>query len=415
VSAIGARAARFGAGSTLLAPLRSRDYLLFWLGTAVSQAGDQFQMVALAILTLDLTGSAGALGAVLTVQAVPRTLLMLFGGVATDRFRPRSILLWCNALLFVAAGALSSLAATGALALWHLYGYALAAGILYAFSVPAQQAIVPELVPADRIRSATALRTTTFNLTMFLVPPLAGLVVAGLGVAPAFTVNAASFGVAAVCVLGIRASGVPRSPASSGPLAQLREGLAVTWRAPVLLIAIVSATVYSLGYEGASLVGIPALVKLSLGGGDGTVGLLYGVCGAGALVGTLAIGAMSRVPRLGLVAASALVATGVGLAAAGLASSLWLAASLLAVASALQAVCVVTYVTIVQTQAPPEVRGRVMALFFLGVMGLAPLSLGLGGLIADALGPRAVFLAGGAAVAGAGLYSLARGAFRRVV
>ena len=104
----------------LLVPLLDPNYRIFWIGRTVSSAGDQFQTVALAIVALDLTHSTTGLGAVLTVQAIPRAVLMLFGGAATDRFRARTVMLVSDLLQSIVVLALASLALTGSLALWHL-------------------------------------------------------------------------------------------------------------------------------------------------------------------------------------------------------------------------------------------------------------------------------------------------------
>jgi len=409
--AIALRARGRLAASPLLAPLAAPGFRLYWTGNAVSQAGDQFQIVALAILALDLTGSAAVLGAVLTAQAIPRTLLMLVGGVAIDRLRPRTVLLASSALQTLVVTLLAGLAASGQLALWHLYVYGVLAGACLAFSIPAGQAMVTDLLPRDEVRGGTALINTTFNLTMFLAPPLAGIAVAAIGPVPAFTFNAASFAVAFACLVFVEARDLPPKPPGESALAQLREGFAVTWRDSALLVAVLCGTIYSLGFQGVALVGVPALAKLALDGGSGGVGVLFGARGAGALLGLVAGGAL-RTGGIGLFAGLTLTATGVALASVGLAPTLVVAAALLFVASAAQANAAVSFITIVQTRAPAAVRGRVTALFMLGVMGLAPLSLSFGGLMADALGPRGVFLTGGALVAASGCFALANRTFR---
>jgi MFS family permease len=118
------------------------------------------------------------------------------------------------------------------------------------------------------------------------------------------------------------------------------------------------------------------------------------------------------VPRQGLVAGLGLAAMGLGLAGVAAAPTLEAAGVVLFLTGLVRSACTVGYVTIVQTRAPPSLRGRVLALFMLGVQGLAPLSVGLGGLAADLAGPRGVFLAGGAVVTLAGAYALSRRAFR---
>ena len=397
--------------SALVEPFRSPTYRSFWGANALAQAADQLQIVALAVLALDLTHSAATLGLILAAQAIPRTLLMMVGGVVADRVRPRSVLVAAWTGLAVLGGALAAALVTGHVAVEHLYVYAVAVGVLYAFVTPAQQAIVPSLVPAERLRSALALNSMTFNLMMFLVPPTAGILVAQAGVTPAFVLMAGCCAAGALR-LSLTPTAAAPTRASASPLAQLREGLAVVRRDQLLLVAVGAAWVFSLGFAGATQVGVPALAKLELGAGDPGIGVLFGASGAGALLGALAIGALPRVPRQGLVASVALLSMGLGLVAGAPAPTLTAAAAGLFAAGVARAFTAVTFLTLVQSQAPAEARGRVMALFMLGVSGLAPLSLSLGGLLAEAFGSRGVFVAGGAAIAVAGVICLTRPAFR---
>jgi len=397
--------------SAALAPLHVRDFRLFWCGTLVSQCGDQLQIVGLAILALNLTQNPATLGAVLAAQAIPRTLFILIGGVVTDRFRPVGVLRVTNLLMTILVGILATLSATGLLELWHLYVYAVLAGGVYAFAIPAQQSIASELVPVDQVRNAVALNTTSFNTTLFLVPPLAGVLVAHLGSAPAFVLNALSFGIATSCLRFVRGSEPRATAQKESPIAQLREGIQAVARSPLLRVAVLTATVYSLGYQGANLVGVPTLAKITLGAGDSGVGLLYGAGGAGALLAALGISLIARVPRLGLLAALTLLGTGLGLILVGISATLQEAAVALFLATAVRALCAIAYLTLIQTHAAAEVRGRVMALFMLGVVGLEPLSLSLGGVLGATVGGSGIFLLCGTAIAIAGVLATTNRSF----
>jgi MFS family permease len=398
--------------SAALAPLRVRDFRLFWSGNLVSQCGDQLQIVGLAILALNLTHDPAMLGAVLAAQAIPRALFMLLGGVLTDRFRASAVLRVTNLLMMFLVGLLATLTAFQLLALWHLYVYAVLAGLVSACTAPAYQSIAAELVPAKILRNAITLNTTSFNTALFLVPPLAGLLVARLGSAPAFALNAVSFGVAAVCLHLVRGDQHRAEPGKANPLGQLWQGIRVVTRSPLLSIAVLSMTVYSLGYQGANLVGVPTLAKLTLDAGDAGVGFLYGAGGAGALLAALGMGLVPRVPRLGLLAALTLGGTGVGLALVGVTANLHEAALALFLASAVRAVFPIAYLTLIQTHSPAEARGRVMAIVLLGVVGLEPLSLSIGGLLGAIVGGRGIFLASGIVIALAGAVALANRSFR---
>jgi predicted MFS family arabinose efflux permease len=305
----------------------------------------------------------------------------------------------------------AGLALRGDLAPWHLALYAGATGITAAFFLPASMAVVPEVLPPEQVRRGNALWSLGFNLARAVAPPLAGVVVAAGGAPAAFAFNAASFFVAAWAFA--RAPGAPRAPAPGGaPLRQLAEGVRAARRDPVVWACVLIAPVYTLGSMGATLVGLPALAKLALGAGDPGVGLLLGAWGAGAVLGAFATDAVAARPRQGVVGGLLCLGVGAGLALTGLAPALWVAVPALALAGALQTAAVVVFLTLVQTRPPPAVRGRVLSLYMLGVFGLTPLSFVLAGVGADALGPRAVLVVGGALVGLCGALLLAVRAVR---
>lgn len=397
----------------LLSPLRARNYLLLWASSAVAVVGENFLFVALSALALDLTHRPSGWGTVLTIQAVPQTLLMLGGGVATDRFRPRSVMLLSSYLLALVVGALAALAGAGALQAWHLYGYAVASGTVYAFSIPATNSIIPELLPSDQVRSANALSQVTLNLGRVLAPPIAGALVAQSGSTLALAANAVAFLVSGAFLWLIRGTPRERRPAAK-PLEEIRDGLRVVRRDAVVGLTIVMGMVGFFGFGGAILVGLPALAALVLGTGGQGIGLLYGAAGAGALLGALVAGGVPDLRRPGVVGCLALVAAGALLAMAGVAPSAGAVAPFLFLSGACLAACAIIFLSLIQTRTPPDVRGRVMSLFTLGLFGLSPLSFGLAGLAGDALGPRGVIVLGGAFVLLAGAIGLSRKAVRSV-
>ena len=400
----------------LLAPLRGRDFALLWGGNAVSLAGDQLQAVALAVFALALTESPAVLGLLLAVQAVPRAVLMLLGGVLADRYHPRTLLVATNTLQGGLVAAVAVVLAADRLTLGHLVAYAAASGVVYAASVPAAPALVPQLVPRARLRAATALTSLNFNLAVAVYAPLGGLLVARAGPGPAFAFNALSFFVAAGAVWLVRAPGArgpgPRAPGGPGPLTQLRAGVALARANPVVWTAILAATGYSLGATGATLVGVPALAALDLGAGSAGVGLLYGALGLGATAGTVALGSLRGLRHPGLWGGLTLLGLGLALASTAAAPTAAWAAAALALAGLLRGAGANIYITLVQAHAPDAARGRVMGLFMLGVMGLAPLSMAAGGLVGSILGPRALLAGGGLVVAAAGAFALSRRPFR---
>src|SRR5690349_18966197 len=134
-------------------PLSVRSFRLLWIGESISLLGDQFYMIALPWLVLQLTGSALALGGVMALAAIPRALFMLIGGAVVDRFSPRAVMIASNLARLVLVAVLSALVLTGNIRIEMLYGFALAFGLADAFYFPAQTAIVPQLLSEDQLQA----------------------------------------------------------------------------------------------------------------------------------------------------------------------------------------------------------------------------------------------------------------------
>ncbi len=265
------------------------------------------------------------------------------------------------------------------------------------------------------MRRGNALSNVAFNLTRSVVPPIAGATVALVGNALAFGINAASFAVAAAAVSLMRSQ--PRRPAGGARAAALRqiaEGLHAAGSDEVIWLTLVMATVYALGYFGATLVAIPALAKFSLQAGNAGVGLLYGALGTGALVGAVVTGAVSRVPRTGLTGSVLIVATGSSMVLTALAPTLALVLVALVFAGAFGSATGIIFFSLLQTRSAPAVRGRIMALMTLSLASSQPLSYAVAGIGSDTLGPRGIVLAGGLCVAASGILGIARPAMRAV-
>src|SRR3990170_8733123 len=193
------------AAGTLLAPLRIRNFRNLWVGQTISLIGDQFKFVALSWLVLSLTERPGALGTVLMLQAIPRSVLMLAGGVLSDRLRPRTVMLFSDLFRAVVVGTIAALTATDRITLPAVYALALLFGIVQAFFFPAASAITPELVDARLLRPANALNPMANQNVLTAAPAAAGFLVARVGTAGGFAVDATSFLISALFLLFITA------------------------------------------------------------------------------------------------------------------------------------------------------------------------------------------------------------------
>jgi MFS family permease len=224
-------------------PLAHRDFRLLFAGSAISALGDQFTLVALPWLVLKLTGSPAALGLVLAAMALPRAAFMLIGGAVVDRLSPRRVLLWARAINAVLIGMLTLLVFAGAIRMPVVYALALGIGLSTAFAYPAGSALLPSLLPPQLLPSANALMMGARQLSLFVGPGLAGLVI-GAGAAPAtahgvvdagglgmaFAVDTASFLVSLASLLLIRQRDDVHARVTEGHvLANVLGGLRAIW------------------------------------------------------------------------------------------------------------------------------------------------------------------------------------------
>ena len=399
----------------LIQPLRVRDFRLLFSGESISLLGDQFHFVALAWLTLQLTGSAVALGTVLMTTAIPRALFMLVGGAMSDRVSPRSLMFGSNALRTVVVSIIAALVLSGHAQLWQLYILALIFGTVDAFFHPALNTIVPMLVSERLLSPANALVQIMQQLSGLVGPAIAGVVVAAVNTGPAFTFDAASFAVATLTIWLVRGGrraaptiGHPEQPgAAQGPtgglLANIGAGVAYAWRDPAVRSLVLLVAAFNFAFTGPLLVGLPYLADTRFQGGAAAFGIIISAYGAGALGGAVLAGSLRHVPRLGLVVLLTASVMGVGLAILGYVPTVLLAVLAMGAMGIGAGFINVRVVAWLQQRTPEAMRGRVMSLVLFGAVGLSPISLGVSGLIIDFGAVSLLFAVAGTIVVAAAL------------
>lgn len=386
-----------------LRALASRNYRIYFAGQLVSLAGTWMQQIAMVWLAYRLTGSAFVLGAVGFASQIPILVLGAFGGVMTDRFDRRRLLLVTQALSMAQALLLALLAWQNAATPAHLIMLAFGLGCINALDVPARQSIVVQLVNhRDDLPNAIALNSFMMHATRFVGPALAGWVVATTGEALCFLLNAASYLAVLLALLAIRLPAGTGTRPSAPPLQALREGLAYcagnrAIRSSLLLVASLSllATPYA--------VLMPLFAKEIFGGDARLFGLLMGCAGAGALAGAVLLASRTDTAGLTALVGRAAPAAGVALAGFALSSSLWLSVPILVVLGFSILLCVAGSNTLIQTAVNNDFRGRVMALFTMAFLGLAPIGSFVVGSAAHAFGVRPTLVVCGLASCVAGL------------
>jgi MFS family permease len=390
------------AQATLMSAFKVRDFRLVWAGESISLLGDQFYMVALPWLTLQLTGSGLALGAVAAAGGIPRAVFMLLGGAITDRFSPRSVMFVSNALRIILTALITLLVLTHSIQFWMLFLASLTFGLVDAFFFPASTAIVPMVVAKEQIESGNALMQITAQLSNFVGPALAGLVIAGLsgagnlqsleasastgdvrGIGLAIGFDTLTFIIAAIALWLMKGGrAAAQHEEKQNVFASISEGLSLVWSDPILRTMILLTAAINFFFTGPMGVGIPVLAN-HLPEGAAAFGAILSAFGGGALVGAILGGTLPTPRQLGIIAMLLIAAAGAGLGLFGLVNNL-----LIAIVVAIGMGLAVGYTNVVviswlQKRIPAEKMGRVMSLVMLGSFGLGPISNFIAGTLVD--------------------------------
>jgi MFS family permease len=382
----------------ILRPLRERDFALFWTGWTVSLIGDGFFLVAIAWQVFDLWNTPTALAVVGVAETLPIVALVLVGGVVTDRFERRKVLIASSALRGACVALLGVLAVTGSIELWHIFVLAAFFGAGQAFQGPAAGAIVPDLVPRHLLVQANSLSQFVRQAAFALVgPAVGGLVVHELGVGTAFLVDAATFAFA-IGMLALLTPQAARAQSGGEPTSMRRdivEGLRFV-RAHVWLWGTLGwAFVALLLIYGPFEVLLPYLVRNELGGDAGDLGLVFAAGGLGALLLSLAIGQIGLPRRHITFMYAAWTIASLQIAAYTLAQVPWQAMTVAFVGEACWTAGLLVWITLMQRVVPPALLGRVKSVDWLISIGLVPASFAITGPLAGWLGVEAVMLAAG--------------------
>ncbi|MER7990642.1 MFS transporter [Streptomyces noursei] len=376
----------------MFSSLRIRNYRLFATGQVVSNTGTWMQRIAQDWLVLSLTGSSGAVGITTALQFLPMLLFGLYGGVLTDRFAKRKLLLGTQSAMGLTGLALAGLTLSGQVQVWHVYAGAFLLGLVTVVDNPARQAFVSEMVGQRDLRNAVSLNSANFQSARLIGPAVAGVLITALGSGWAFLFNGLSFLAPLTGLLMMRTAElhkVDRVPRSKG---QLREGLAYVRQHPELIWPIV--LVGFIGTFGFNFpIWLTAFTYKVFHAGAGTYALFNGLMAAGSLIGAL-LAARRSGSRLRMLVGAALV-FGLLECVTALAPGFWVFAALLAPIGMVGLTINVTANSSVQMATDPAMRGRVMSLFMMVFMGGTPLGAPLLGWVTDTYGPRIGFLAGG--------------------
>lgn len=390
----------------LLRAFKYRNYRLFFCGQGVSLIGTWMQTLAMSWLVYRLTGSAMLLGVVGFSAQIPTFLLAPFTGVVADRFNKYRIILTMQFLAMLQALTLAALVLSGRIQVWHIIALSAFSGIVNAFDMPARQAFVVEMVEKkEDLGNAIALNSSMFNSARLIGPSMAGIIISLVGEGVCFLLNGLSYLAVIYALLAMKLKPAQKKPFSAEFLKPLLEGVAYTFgSAPIkyiiMLLALISLT--AMPYT----VLMPIYAKETLHGGPRTLGFLMAFSGIGALTAALRLASRRNVAGLEKRIPAAAGLFGLGLIALSLSRSFPLAALFIALASFGLITQMAVSNTIIQTIVADDKRGRVMALYSMAFMGLAPFGSLLAGWTAHHLGaPGAILISGVMAICGAAAFA----------
>ncbi len=403
VESTSADAPAAAARPSLISALRARDFRLLWAGEGISVLGDQFYMIALPWLTLQLTGSGLALATVAALGGIPRAIFMLVGGVFTDRYSPRTVMLVSNVLRILLTAFVTFTVLTHTIQLWMLLVTSFLFGMVDAFFFPAQSSILPQIVAKDQLESGNALTQITGMLAMFIGPGLAGLMIAtftgavtldaagasteGIGLALAF--DTLTFIIAAGALWFIKGGRTVLLPEGGqgkgvqGVLSSIAEGIRIVWNHSLMRTLILVSTAINFLFTGPMGVGLPVLVNAQYREGADSLGWILSAYGLGAVVGAVLAGALPTPRRIGITAMLLIAFAGVTMSLFGIVNTV-LAACIVSVLMGVTIgyVNVMTF-SAIQKLVAPEAMGRVMSFMMLASFGLGPISNMVAGLLVD--------------------------------
>lgn len=407
-------------------PLRVRDFRLLWVGESISLLGDQFYLIALPWLVLQLTGSALALGTVLALASVPRALFMLIGGALVDRFSPRAVMFASNLSRFVLVGLLALLVLTGDLQLWMLYVLALAFGTADAFYFPAQSAMVPALLKDEQLEMGNTLTQGMAMLSMFVGPVIAGILIGVLagsttdaapgmeGIGIAFALDATTF-LASLVALWLIRTHKAATAVQPDVVESIKEGMSYVWNSTVLRMVFVLLIAINLLVTGPFEVGIPVLADRNLLEGATAFGILMSAYGGGALLGIILAGVLPK-PKGGLfgtVLMSVIGLLGIGMILLITSTSTPVVALISLAMGATMGYVNINFMTWLQRRIPEHLMGRVMSLIMFASVGIAPVSSTLAGIILN-VNLTVLFVGAGALMTLVSLWSATTPAVHRM-
>ncbi len=385
--------------------LRYRNFRLFFFGQGVSLVGTWIQYTAMSWLVYRLTHSAFMLGVVGFASQIPSFLFSAFAGVMVDRWNRHRVLVITQSLSMAQALILAVLTLRGNIAVWHIIVLGVFIGCVNAVDVPNRQSFIIDMVERkDNLGNAIALNSFMFNIAKLIGPSIAGILIVVLGEGICFLLNGISFLFVIVSLLFMRVEKHQKRE-NAHLLAGLKEGFAYAYGfAPIRYLLMLLAVMSLMGMS--SMVLMPVFVRDILRGGPGTLGFLLASGGVGALIATVYLASRKDTLALGNIIPVSAFIFALGIIGFAFSHSVNLSAALLFVCGFGSMVNMAASNTILQTIVEDDKRGRVMSIYTMAFIGMAPLGSLIAGVLASKIGaPHTVIIGGLSCVVAAVLFS----------
>jgi MFS family permease len=390
---------------TTLRALKHRNFQLFFSGQLISLIGTWMQSVAQSWLVYRITGSSLLLGSVGFASQIPVFLAAPLGGIVADRYNRQRVVIGTQIASMILAVILAVLTLTHRITVPEIFVLAALMGVVNAFDIPGRQAFLVDMVGKEDLMNAIALNSSMFNGARIIGPAIAGILVARIGEGWCFFANAVSYIAVIIGLVLMRVPPRTHRPTGS-PIAHIIEGFQfVRNTAPIkaLLLLLGLISLVAMPYT----VLMPVFADRILHGGARGLGILMGATGVGALLGALTLATRTGVHGLGRWVTFSCAGFAITLMAFALSRNFWLSAVLLVPVGFCMMLEMSSSNTLIQAMVPDHLRGRVMSVYSMMFMGMAPFGALFGGAMADRIGaPLTVCMGAMACLGGAVIFGL---------
>lgn len=374
--------------------LRHRNFQLFFAGQLISLIGTWMQTVAQSWLVYRMTNSALLLGTVGFAGQIPVLFIAPIGGIVADRHNRQRVVVATQIASMVLAGILAALTLTHRVQVWHIMVLAAGLGVVNAFDIPARQAFLIDMVGREDLMNAIALNSSMFNGARIIGPAVAGILVASIGEGWCFFANSVSYIAVIAGLLMMRITRPARLATDATPWQHIKEGFGFAKNAlPIRSLLLLLGLVSFVGMPYTVL--MPVFADKILHGGAKGLGILMGATGIGALLGAASLAARVGLRGLGRLIAICAGGFGISLVVFSFSKIFWLSTLLLVPVGFCMMVQMASSNTLIQSMVPDQLRGRIIALYSMMFMGMAPFGALSAGAVAEHIGAPWTVAAGG--------------------